>query len=154
MKANVVFYHPKNPQNLHDVAALAASLRASLYVVPRPGVDYKLEMLQGRVRTRLRIVQSIEEAENEIGDALYIVLETYGDKYIHEVEINNERVAIIIGAEDYGVPQHVLGSIGKPTVVAKIPTAVQGMSYNVAASLAMALYEVVRKLQSGKPLNR
>ncbi|BES82033.1 TrmH family RNA methyltransferase [Pyrodictium abyssi] len=151
MEINVVFYHPKNPQNLHDVAALAASLRANLYVIPRPGVDYKLEMLQYRARTRLKIVQSMAEAVNSIGDAVYTVLETYGDRYLHEIEIDGDKVAVIIGAEDYGVPRHVLDSLEKPIVVAKIPTAVQGMSYNVAASLAMALYEVVRRFRAGTP---
>lgn len=151
MEINVVFYHPKNPQNLHDVAALAASLRANLYVILRPGVDYKLEMLQYRARTRLKIVQSMAEAVNSIGDAVYIVLETYGDRYLHEIEIDKDKVAVIIGAEDYGVPRHVLDSLEKPIVVAKIPTAVQGMSYNVASSLAMALYEVVRRFRAGTP---
>jgi len=42
-----------------------------------------------------------------------------------------------------------LDSLEKPLVAAKIPTAVQGMSYNVAATVAMALYEVVRRLRAG-----
>ena len=153
MKVNVIFYHPKNPQNLHDVATLAATIRADLYVIPRPGVDYKLETLQQKARTRLHIVQSMEETVNAIGEAMYVVLETYGTKYLHEVELSRERIVVVIGAEDYGIPHHVVEAIPEPKAVAKIPTAVQGMSYNVAASLAIALYEVVRGTQSGKPRN-
>ncbi|KSW11972.1 hypothetical protein CF15_04045 [Pyrodictium occultum] len=151
MNLSVIFYHPKNPQNLHDVAALAASLRARLYVVPRPGVDYKLEMLQGRLRSRLVMVGSLAEAVDRIGDANYIVLETYGNKYLHEVKMEGDSIVLVIGAEDYGIPPSLLEALKRPVTVAKIPTAVQGMSYNVAASLAMALYEVYRRLRAGSP---
>ncbi len=140
-----MFYHPKNHLNLHDAAYIAYSTGSILYVVPRPRVEYKLEMLPGKIRNRIRIINDINEVTRHEPDSFYIVLETYGIKYLGEVEVpEDKRIVLVIGAEDYGVPRDALSALPR-YVVAKLPVSVEGMSYNVVASLVMALYELRRK---------
>lgn len=140
-----MFYHPKNHLNLHDAAYITYSIGSVLYVVPRSKVEYKLEILPEKIRNRIRIIGSIDEVTRYEPDSFYIVLETYGIRYLSEVRIPYDRnVVLIIGAEDYGVPRDELSTLPHH-VVAKLPVSVEGMSYNVVASLVMALYELKRK---------
>ena len=85
-------------------------------------------------------------------DTFYVVLETYGLRFLHEAEIPLENhIAIVVGAEDYGIPEEAVAVIPEQSrVVARIPGAVQGMSYNVASTVAMAVYEVERRLAAGR----
>ncbi|ABM80721.1 TrmH family RNA methyltransferase [Hyperthermus butylicus] len=143
MELSIIFYHPKNPQNLQDVAVIAYSANARLYVVRRPGTDYRLESLPDYVRSNMVFVDSVEEVVKLASADKYIVLEVYGDKLLSEVE-PAEKTALIIGAEDYGIPRTVLEKIPEPRDLVVIPVGVEGMSYNVVASLVMALYELKR----------
>ncbi len=133
-RVRILFYHPKDPQNVDDIARIASALGAELLVVPRPGSS-----LEPR---GYRLV-GLEEAREELRGCYRLLLETYGFNYLHEAPIDCDApcIALILGAEDYGVPRHV-ADVLEPSVVARIPMAVEGMSYNVAASATMALYEV------------
>ncbi len=148
MKLYIVFYHPKNPLNLLDVASIAAWKRAVLYVVARPGLDPSTLMREPPPRLQMKVVSSLEELAAELGDdTFYLVLETYGTTLLGEIELSSrEKLAIVLGAEDYGIPPEAAGKLPQERmVVARIPSAVQGMSYNVASTLAMAIYEVERQ---------
>ncbi len=133
----IVFYHPKDPKNVEDIARVAAGVGAELVVVPRPG---------SRLEPSGYRVASLEEVAEELKPCYRLLLETYGFHYLHEARIDCKTgcIALILGAEDYGVPRHV-ADVLEPHVVARIPMAVEGMSYNVAASATMGLYEVVRR---------
>ncbi len=137
----LVFYHPKDPKNVEDIARVAASVGAELVVVPRPG---------SRLEASGYRVASLEEVVGELRRCYRLLLETYGFQYLHEarVDCSAECVALILGAEDYGVPRHV-ADVLEPHAVARIPMAVEGMSYNVAASATMGLYEVVHRCRLG-----
>jgi tRNA (cytidine/uridine-2'-O-)-methyltransferase len=144
----IIFYHPKNPQNVADLASLAAHKRSPLIVVPRPGGEH----IAVAETPRHHIIQaaSLREATEKLpGNTLYLVLETYGKRYITDISFENEDcIALVLGAEDYGIPPSMLDSLPRH-LVAKIPVAVQGMSYNVVVSAAIALYELERKAKAG-----
>lgn len=137
LRVVLLFYHPKDPKNVEDIARVASRLGAELLVVPRPGGP----SLEG-VEPRPRIV-SLEEAAEELRGCFKLLLETYGFRYLDEVELDCGRgcIALILGAEDYGFPRHLAEALGVDEV-ARIPMAVEGMSYNVASSAVMGLYEV------------
>jgi tRNA (cytidine/uridine-2'-O-)-methyltransferase len=142
MRISISFYHPKNPQNLWDVAAIAEYLNANLYVIPRPSIDYKLDRLPESMRKKIRFLSNLAELKSYEPKAEYIVLETYGDKLITELSVSCGRdIVLIVGAEDYGIPPESLSVLDNYTVYL-IPVAVEGMSYNVVTSIIMAIYEI------------
>ena len=143
MRLLLVFYHPKDPKNVEDIAIVAERVGAELVVVPRPGGP-SLEGVHGRFRTA-----SLGEVVEELRGCYRVLVETYGFTYLDEapVDCSARCIALILGAEDYGVPRHVADAL-EPDVVARIPMAVEGMSYNVASSAVMALYEVVARCRS------
>lgn len=74
--------------------------------------------------------------------AKILLLETYANKLITEVSIEpSKSVVLVFGAEDYGIPPNEAEKLGEREELL-IPVAVEGMSYNVVASIVMALYEV------------
>ena len=142
----IVFYHPKNPQNVADLASLAAHKRSRLFIVPRPGQEPPVPSM---VRGSVVVISDLAETGRYLDKAVFLVLETYGVRYLHEVELDSECIVIVVGAEDYGVPRDELGKLPGPYVIARIPVAVQGMSYNVVMSAAIAIYELERRLRAG-----
>lgn len=90
-------------------------------------------------------LNSLEEIVDREPDSLFIVLETYGTKYITEIEIHGlSSIVLIIGAEDYGIPISEASKLPR-SIIARLPVSVEGMSYNVVSSLVMALYELKRR---------
>lgn len=157
MELGIFFYHPKNPQNVTDIGTIAKYLNAELYVVLRPE-SRVVEGLQAIRGLKARVFNDFEEALRELPqNALYIVLETYGEKLLNELEIGGyNHVIVAVGAEDYGLPASIATRLPGNKVYVKIPVAVHGSSYNVVASLVMALYEIRRSLQREwpKPVRR
>ncbi len=124
------------------------SIGSLLYVVARPRTEYKLEMLPEKVRNRIRFLSSLEKITNYEPNSLFIVLETYGTRYLNEIEVQpSQDVVLVIGAEDYGLPLNEAAKLPH-SVVARLPTNVEGMSYNVVSSLVMAIYELKRGRES------
>ncbi|MET1101477.1 MAG: TrmH family RNA methyltransferase [Pyrodictiaceae archaeon] len=145
MDLAIIFHHPKDLRNLADVARIAARLGARLLVVSRPG---RPDIIDYAVNSGAYVASSLEEAIRLLGsDYELVVLESYGDTCIEEYEPSTERIALIIGAEDYGVPRQLIERLPVRPVIAKIPMAVQGMSYNVVVALAIALMIVTHKLK-------
>ncbi|RLE57674.1 MAG: hypothetical protein DRJ40_00195 [Thermoprotei archaeon] len=144
MTLHVVMYHPKNLKNIIDVAKLVSEVGGELIVVERPRATYTTTQLRN-----IKVIRDLGELPKQLGrDTTYIVLETYGTQYLHEVEIpKTGNIAIVVGAEDYGIPREEVGKLPRAKVV-KIPCRVQGMSYNVVTVVAMALYEVMRQRKS------
>ena len=144
MRISILFYHPKNHLNLHDAAYVAYSVGSMLYVVPRPQTDYKLEMLPDKIRNRIIMLDKLADIVNYESDSLTIILETYGTRYLSELDLNDvDKIVLGIAAEDYGIPYKELATL-HDYIVAKLPLSVEGMSYNVVSSLVMALYELKR----------
>jgi len=136
-KIVVVFYHPKDPANVEDMKRIVEDLGGDLLIIPRKGV---LEDHPNAV--------SLEEAITRVSVCKKILLETYGFNRLDEIGLEcGKCIAIIVGAEDYGVPP-AIGEKFSPDVVARIPMAVEGMSYNVVSTVVMALAEITYKCRS------
>ena len=136
-KIVVVFYHPKDPANVEDMKRIVEDLNGDLLIIPRKGV---LEDHPNAV--------SLEEAIARISACEKVLLETYGFEHLDDVNLECSKcVAIIVGAEDYGVPPTV-GEKFLPDAIARVPMAVEGMSYNVVSTVVMALTEIVYKCRS------
>ena len=136
-KIVVVFYHPKDPANVEDMKRIVEDIGGDLLIIPRKGV---LEDHPNAV--------SLEEAIARISACEKVLLETYGFDRLDEVDLEcGKCIAIIVGAEDYGVPLAISEKFS-PNVVARMPMAVEGMSYNVVSTVVMALTEILYKCRS------
>ncbi|MET1128047.1 MAG: TrmH family RNA methyltransferase [Thermoproteota archaeon] len=155
MELFVVFFHPKDPRNVADVASLVKFLRGSLYVVRRPGSPSPIvERLMMSGGTSVKEYETIEEVLKEVSQAtIHVILETYGEMDLRDLckrlldSGMHGGVAVYIGAEDYGIPPQTVSKVrerfGSRAYTVRIPVAVAGMSYNVVVSLSIALYEIL-----------
>ncbi len=101
-----------------------------------------------KVRNRIIFLSSLDEIINYEPKSFFIVLETYGTRYLNEIEAQPDRdVVLVVGAEDYGIPINEVAKLPH-SIVARLPTSVEGMSYNVVSSLVMAIYELKRRQES------
>jgi tRNA (cytidine/uridine-2'-O-)-methyltransferase len=152
LELGVLFYHPKNPQNVTDIGTIAKYLNAQLYIIQRPSDSSVVKGLSMVHDLGVKVFSRFEDALRGLPrDALYIVLETYGRRLLNELEVSKDKqVVVVLGAEDYGIPLDVAERLPGKKVYVKIPVAVSGSSYNVVSSLVMALYEIHRRLIAGK----
>ncbi len=136
MIRHVLMYKLKNVQNIVDIAEICRLVGASPWLVPRE--DSVLEL-----PSNINVVHSLERAVECVGrDLTYLVLETYGDRFLSELpdEVFLGETCLVVGAEDFGFPESEVSKLPR-AYVAKIPVGVQGASYNVVSSLVMALEE-------------
>ncbi len=133
---HVVLYKLKNRKNIEDIVNICKNLNVDVIYIAREDVEY--------VPENIKIFRNIEECLREIENVdQYIILETYGNKYLPEVEING-RVCIVVGAEDLGIPEKEVEKFPKDrTCIVKIPMGRYGASYNVVTSLIMMLTELL-----------
>ncbi len=155
-RLSIIFYHPKNPSNIIDAALIAESVAAPLYIVERPGTPIPRGV---RGREGVKVVKTLVEAVQAAGSDYYVVLETYGYTCVDELVFPHgvESVALVVGAEDYGLPLRELEKLpGDRTVVAKIPVGVEGSSYNAVFSMAVGIHYVLEALEGerAEPMGR
>lgn len=127
---------------------------AALLIVQRPDSEaHKRAVYPNGLR--VEVYESIEAyAAARQHRVVYIVLETYGSVRVDRLAGHCQRTncVLVVGAEDYGIPLEEAEKLPGERIYARLPTAVWGMSYNVASAVAMAVYELfVRKPIRGIP---
>ena len=155
-RLSIIFYHPKNPSNIVDAALIAGSVAAPLFIVERPGTPIPRDV---GGREGVKVVKSLAEAVQATSSDYYVVLETYGHTCVDELVFPQgvESVALVVGAEDYGLPLEELERLPRDrTVVAKIPVGVEGSSYNAVFSMAVGIHYVLEALEGkrAEPMGR
>lgn len=143
----VVLYQPDIPQNTGNIGRTCVALGASLVLIrplgfslsdkfiKRSGMDY-WEHLDLTIEDSLENVLSVTQEEN-----LYF-LSTKGTQYYAEGELNSEGV-YIFGSESRGLPSDVFERY--PQRIYTIPMLEEARSLNLATSVGIVLYEVVRQ---------
>ncbi len=140
-RLRILLYHPKNPRNLRDAAALANTVNAELAVVHRPGVDLQYPR-------DVKVYSNLSEAIE--GFTSIVFFETYGKPFDQIIEVFDmgDSLALVFGAEDYGIPlaeiERVKSVVGN-VAVARLTASTPMMSYNVVSSIAIALYVLKKK---------
>ena len=135
----VIMYKLKNLKNIEDIVQICKANNIKPIYIQRE--DIEIPNIEDILYYR-----DIEEAYKSIddGNIKYVVLETYGDKYVNEIDLSSSDIAIIVGAEDIGIPKDELVKIDSSRVqVVRIPMNIQGTSYNVVTSLVMLITEVM-----------
>ncbi|NPA69311.1 MAG: TrmH family RNA methyltransferase [Crenarchaeota archaeon] len=137
---HVILYKLKNRKNIEDIINICRNINIDVIYIAREDVEY--------VPENIKVFRSIEECLREIENVdQYIILETYGDKYLSEIEFK-DKICIIVGAEDLGIPEREVEKFPRErTYVVKIPMGRYGSSYNVVTSLIMMFTEfLIRKM--------
>lgn len=137
----IVFYHPKDYENVRDVICVAKSLGISkIAIVKRPGIECSRITVWG-----VRLFDSLDDVIKAYQGLKYIVLETYGFSDMSLLRNScGKRLGVILGAEDYGIPRHIVESIPDKLII-RLPMKVASASYNVVTALVILLYELMKQ---------
>jgi len=140
----IVFYHPKDYENVRDIICVAKSLGISkIAIVKRPGSKYPHDIASG-----IQLFDSLDNIVRAYKDLKYIILETYGSSDMSLLRGSCEKhLGIILGAEDYGIPRYVTEIIPDKLII-RLPMKVASASYNVVTALVILLYELIKQCTS------
>ena len=127
------FYKLKDLENIKEIKKIAEHLQLNVVFIKRENID----------------IDSVDEETfyQQFKDKKIAFIETWGDKFIHEVDLSQYDI-IVFGAEDYGIDQCFIKKFEKYDIL-KIPIIKD--SYNVVSSFVMVLTELkIQALQSRK----
>ena len=142
-----VLHNPDSPQNTGNIGRTCVALGAELILVrplgfsladkfvKRAGMDYWDQL-------SLSVVDSLEEALSGVPQEKIFCLTTKGSSYYGERELPLDGT-YIFGAESRGLPQSVLDAY--PSQCLYIPMMEGTRSLNLATSVGIIMYEVVRQ---------
>ena len=145
-KINVVLYEPEIPANTGNIARLCVCTGASLYLVgklgfaltdkyvKRAGMDYWQNV-------DLHKVTSMEDIYKQFPNARFFYLTTKSKKKYTEIEFK-EGDFLVFGPESRGLPQEY---VTLKTAIT-LPMVEGQRSLNLANSVAVAVYEVIRQI--------
>ena len=143
----IVLHNPDIPQNTGNIGRTCVALGAELIMVrplgfsladkfvKRAGMDYWDQL-------SLSVVDSLEEALSGVPQEKIFCLTTKGSSYYGERELPLDGT-YIFGAESRGLPQSVLDAY--PSQCLYIPMMEGTRSLNLATSVGIIMYEVVRQ---------
>ncbi|MEM4772873.1 MAG: TrmH family RNA methyltransferase [Nanoarchaeales archaeon] len=127
----ILLYKLKDVENIKDFLKICDSLNLPLHIIKREEVDY------GFIKNKkVQFYNSFEEFLEKNKDKKFLFFETYGNKYIFDVNLKDFDI-FVFGAEDYGIPIEIIEKVKNKEVV-KIPTKIPG-SYNVVSSFIIFL---------------
>lgn len=153
MKLNLVLVEPEIPQNTGNIARTCAAIGAKLHLVhplgfdiseksvKRAGLDYwdKVEIEEHTSLAEFLIKYEPEKTK------MYFVT-TKGKQVYSQVKYSSkEEVFLLFGKETKGLPEDLLQKYIDQTI--RIPMRPTLRSLNLANSVAIAAYEVMRQVE-------
>lgn len=146
----VVMVEPRIPQNVGNVARLCACVGADFYLVGDLGFDLNDKYLQRAGMDYLdRVapvhVSDMDEVFEKFPDAVPFYYSTKAEQSIWDVSYP-DQVLLVFGREDKGLPDWVMKDHPEQSVTMPMPGV--GRSLNVANSVAIGVYEVLRQKMS------
>lgn len=145
----VVLYNPDIPQNTGNIGRTCVALNAELILVrplgfslldkfvKRAGMDYWEHL-------RLSVVDSIDEVLEGVSEDKIFCLSTKGSQYYANSTLPIDGV-YLFGSESKGLPSDILQKYRANSYY--IPMFDETRSLNLATSVGIVLYEVIRQNQ-------
>lgn len=145
----VILYNPDIPQNTGNIGRTCVALNAELILVrplgfslldkfvKRAGMDYWDQL-------HLSVVDSVEEVLEGTPKEKIFCLSTKGSQYYAKTTLPMDGV-YLFGSESKGLPAHILQKYEANSYY--IPMVGETRSLNLATSVGIVLYEVVRQNQ-------
>ena len=144
---NIVLFEPEIPQNTGNIARLCACIGAKLYLIGRLGFSITDKHLK---RAGL---DYWDKLETEHIESLDILQQQYSDSnfYYFTTKTKQKYTAaeyklgdfLVFGPETRGLPENLLNKFNENCVT--IPMRENTRSLNLANSVAIGAYEVVRQ---------
>ena len=147
---NVVLIEPEIPQNTGNIARTCAAIGATLHIVKpikfdisdkavkRAGLDYWQHLT-------LRVYENTNEFLAEHGEKHLYYCTTKAKKLYTDAKYHDETW-LLFGSETRGLPETMIHS--DPNRAIRIPMLKHIRSLNLANSVAVVVYEVIRQQKS------
>ncbi len=146
---NVVLYEPEIPENTGNIMRTCAGFNAKLHLIRPLGFALNTGVIK---RSGVNYIDKVDYTLYDDYDDFcsknpgkYYFFTRYGKKAPSEFDLSNkdENIYLIFGKESTGIPKEILkNNLDNCT---RIPCSDNIRCFNVANSVAMALYEVVRQ---------
>lgn len=149
---HLVLFHPEIPQNTGNIMRTAAATESKLHIIgplpftlndetiKRTGLDY---------RHHLQYVyyDSYEDFMKKNQQPIIHCITRYGDKIYTDIQAKNklEETYLMFGSETSGLPAEIMKQ--HQQYLYRIPMSILARSLNVANSVALVIYEVLRQQQ-------
>ncbi len=148
IKINIVLHEPEIPQNTGNIARTCAATGASLHIIRPMGFeidDRKLKRAGLDYWDKLDITyyDSLEDFNSKNPDAVIYYYTTKAPRAYTEIESYPESVYIMFGKESRGLPEELLHE--NKDFCVRIPMRNMLRSLNLSNSVAIAVYEILRK---------
>lgn len=148
IKINIVLHEPEIPQNTGNIARTCAATGASLHIIKPMGFtidDKKLKRAGLDYWDKLDITyyESLEDFFTKNPDAKVYYFTTKAPRAYTEIEEYPESVYIMFGKESKGLPEELLYK--NPASCIRIPMRDTLRSLNLSNSVAIAVYEILRR---------
>ncbi|MBE6530847.1 MAG: tRNA (cytidine(34)-2'-O)-methyltransferase [Ruminococcaceae bacterium] len=148
MKINIVLHEPEIPQNTGNIARTCAATGASLHIIRPMGFeidDRKLKRAGLDYWDKLDITyyDSLEDFNSKNPDAVIYYYTTKAPRAYTEIDRYPESVYIMFGKESRGLPEELLHE--NKDFCVRIPMRDMLRSLNLSNSVAIAVYEILRK---------
>ena len=147
---NIILYHPEIPQNTGNILRTAMATNSVVHIIgplpfslddksfKRAGMDYLKE-------AKYIVYDSYEDFCLKVKvDRIYYITK-YGSKVYSEVDFSDksEDVYIMFGRESTGIDKEILSAHKEDTL--RIPMLSTARSLNLANSVAIVVYEILRQ---------
>lgn len=146
---HVALYQPEIPPNTGNIIRLAANTGALLHLIHplgfmpddkkllRAGLDY-------HEWTRVHHHETYDAFIKEVAPTRLIACSTRGTRHYTDIEYHENDV-LLFGSETKGLPQSILATFNKETLV-RIPMRQDSRSLNLSNAVAVVLYEALRQI--------
>lgn len=144
----IVLHRPEIPQNTGNVGRLCVATNTELYLVRplgfriedkeirRSGLDYWKDL-------KFKVVDSLEEIQNENPKSRFWYLSTKGQKKYTDVRFQSDDI-LVFGSEGSGLPEEIREKNKERLIT--IPMWGPVRSLNLSTSVGIVAYEVYRQL--------
>lgn len=149
--AAIALYEPEIPQNAGAVARLCAATGAELHLIGRLGFSLRHPAARRAGMDyweQIRLHRHIAYADfcDAVVPARVWMLSTHAEQPLWDARFQPGDV-LLLGPESRGLPSELLAA--HPSRALRIPMLPQARSLNLAASAAVALYEMLRQTDPG-----
>lgn len=154
----IVLYEPKIPQNTGNIIRLAVCINAKLSIVGKPtfsmddsslrraGLDYYKEIQIQLFNDWEKYEEYLQKINKTIKNVVF--LSRFAKKIYTDYQFSLDQI-LVFGSETTGLPEFLFEKIHKecPENLLRIPVSQRCRSLNLANSVSIVVYEVLRQNQ-------
>lgn len=157
MKLHIVLYEPAIIQNVGNIARTCFAFNASLHLIRPYGFLFNKSKLKRASTNHFDLIDLkqydnwIDFEEQNKDNSIYLLYSRWGNKSPDEFDIkklvdknNDLNVYLIFGNEQTGIHVDVLHKYEKNMI--RVPINVELICLNVANTVSIACYEIMRQL--------